>query len=463
MLMICKKMLFRVLIGLLIFIPFIGVTETGINSQSNLIKEIDALFNRMVPPNGPGAAVLAIHRDKVIIRKGYGMANIELGVPMKPEMVFRLGSITKQFTAAAIMTLVDDGKISLVDEITKFIPDYPTRGNKIIIHHLLNHTSGIKDYYSVKNYRAHVRKDYSPEEMVNLFKNEPLDFTPGADWSYSNSGYFLLGVIIEKASKRRYQDFIQDRLFKPLGMKHTFMGSHSRIIPGQARGYQYGANGLVNADFLSMTQPFSAGGLLSSVDDLWLWTKALHTGKLVSAKSFRLMTVPTRLGNGQTIPYGFGTELDPLFKEKKISHGGGISGFSSQILYLPEKEVFVVVLLNSFGGVNVTYLAQWTAARLAGKDVAQKKAITLAPDQMDRITGKYEIAPGVYRTIFREGSRLFSQRSGGARLEVFASSENEFFYKDSFVHFTIVKDKKGKVIKMIMHGQGDDEEAKKID
>jgi len=223
----------------------VGMLRAEDISHNKFFKEIDAYFSEKISADGPGAVVLAVKEGNVILRKGYGMANLELSVPMKPEMVLRIGSITKQFTAVCIMMLVDEGKVSLDDEITQYIADYPTHGNKITIHNLLNHTSGIKSWDDLENFYLNIRKDYQPDDFMDLFKNEPIDFKPGEQFKYSNSGYFLLGVIIEKVSGTTYEEFVNDRIFKPLGMKNSYYGSHSRIIPNRASGYQSKTPGFV--------------------------------------------------------------------------------------------------------------------------------------------------------------------------------------------------------------------------
>ena len=181
------------------------------------------------------------------------MADIELNVPMQSDMVFRIGSITKQFTAVCILQLMEQGKLGLQDEITKFIPDYPTQAHKITIEHLLTHTSGIMSYTGMKNFQDIIRKDMKPEEIIDFFKNQPMEFAPGSKWNYNNSGYFLLGYIIEKVSGKTYPQYLEENIFKPLGMTNSFYGSNNKIIRNRASGYQPANEGTVNADIMSMT------------------------------------------------------------------------------------------------------------------------------------------------------------------------------------------------------------------
>jgi CubicO group peptidase (beta-lactamase class C family) len=428
-----------------------------------LAKKINLFLEKTYPANEPGAAVLAVKDGKIILRKGYGIANLELGIPIKPGMVFRIGSITKQFTSVAIMKLAEEGKLSITDDIKKYLADYPTHGHKITIHHLLNHTSGIKSYTSIPEWPPLMRKDMTPAELMDLFKNQPMDFAPGERFLYNNSGYVLLGAIIEKVSGKSYEAYIDENIFKPLGMSSSYYGSNTRIIPLRASGYKKEKKDIRNADYLSMTLPYAAGSLLSTVDDLHRWYQALEAGKVLSQKSLEQMYTPTKLNKGKTQNYGYGWSLGTLFEEKTINHGGGINGFVTYALRVPEKKVFVTVLTNCPWRVaNATYVAKWIAAALCGKQLKEKKAVTLDTKILDAIVGVYKIAEGELRTVTREGNQLYTQRGPGPKLPVFAESETEFFYKDSFSHFTIVKDNSGKVIKMIMHGDGGDEEAVKI-
>ena len=225
----------------------------------NLRQKIDAYVCGFYPANEPGAAVLATKRGKVILRKGFGLANMELGIPIEPGMIFKIGSVSKQFTAAAIMMLVEEGKMSLSDDITKFLPGYPTLGNHITVEHLLNHTSGIKSYTQMPDWRVLERQDYTVTELIDLFKDKPMNFKPGEKWHYNNSGYFLLGAVIEQVSGKSYREFLQERIFTPLGMKGSDYGSSRRIIPRRVPGYTQTADGFLNASFVSMSTPFSAG------------------------------------------------------------------------------------------------------------------------------------------------------------------------------------------------------------
>jgi CubicO group peptidase (beta-lactamase class C family) len=457
-----KKFSVLILMSITLCLSYAALSA-GDMSTKRMVREIDEFIGDRIPANGPGASVLVVKEGNIILRKGYGMANLELGVPMRPEMVFRIGSITKQFTAAGILMLVEEGRVSLKDEITKYIPEYPNRGTKIRLHHLLNHTSGIKSYDDLHQFQANLKKDFKPDEFINIFKNKSLEFKPGEQFKYSNSGYFLLGLVIEKVSGKTYEKFVKDRIFEPLGMKNSYYDDFSRIISNRAAGYQKTKNGFINAEYFSQTWAYASGALLSTIDDLWTWTKELHSGQVISPKYLKLMLTPTKCKNGKVKNYGYGFWLNPLFGEKRVDHNGGIFGFLTYLLYLPKKDIFVSVLTNALVVADAPFMGQWIAALLCGKEVKRRKAVFIDTKTLDEIVGVYEIAKGLYRTITREGNRIYSQKTDSKKLEVFASSESEFFYKDSFSHFSIVRDKNGKVIKMVMHGQGPDEEAIKTD
>ena len=253
----------RVLLSIFLLFLFFTVNGRAQNGNEALATAIDTLMSSNFSPQEPGASVIVVKDGKVIFRKGYGLANVELGVAVEPDMIFRIGSITKQFTAVAILMLEEQGKLSVKDEITKYFPDYPTQGKKITVEHLLNHTSGIKSYTSLPEWLPQWRKDFKVDELIALFKDKPMDFAPGDSWSYNNSAYFLLGAIIEKASGQSYADFVEKHIFAPLGMKHSFYDNTERLITRRVAGYSKKGNDFVNCAYLSMSQPYAAGSLIS--------------------------------------------------------------------------------------------------------------------------------------------------------------------------------------------------------
>src|ERR1700674_1313387 len=251
----------------------------GAAARPEIVGQMDALLSGAYRPGAPGAAVLVMKDGMPLLRKGYGLANLELGVPIRPEMVFRIGSITKQFTAVGILMLVKEGKLALDDEITRFLPDYPTHGQKITVETLLTHTSGIQSYTDMPSWLALWRKDFTVPELVALFKNEPMRFKPGEKWEYDNSGYILLGAILEKVSGKSYADSARRRFFEPLGMKHSYYGADEPIIPGRVTGYEKRDHGFGNAAYLSMTQPYAPGAARPTPPSVWRGRRSKEPGR----------------------------------------------------------------------------------------------------------------------------------------------------------------------------------------
>ena len=256
-------------------------------SAQDLTKQFDEIVSQHYISNTPGATILVAKNGKTIYRKAIGKSSLELDVDMIPENVFMLASITKQFTAVSILMLEEQGKLSLDDPITKFIPDYPTLGKTITVHHLLNHTSGIKSYTGIGNLVEVARNDMTLDELIDYFKNEPMDFDPGEEFRYNNSGYVLLGKIIEVISKDTYENFIEKNIFEHLGMENSSYGNNRELVKNRVEGYEQNENGYVNASYLSMTLPYAAGSLISTIDDMQKWQNALANNTFIKATTLR--------------------------------------------------------------------------------------------------------------------------------------------------------------------------------
>lgn len=293
--------------------------------------------------NGPGAVFLVAKNGKPIYRKALGKANIELDVAMAPDNVFQLGSMTKQFTAVAVLQLAEQGKLELKAPIAKYIPDYPN-GNNITIHHLLTHTAGIKDFTKMKSINSIAQKDLSPKEMVDFFKNEPVDFAPGEKFDYNNSGYVLLGYLIELASGETYEHYIQKHIFDPAGMSHSRYASDVAVVNKRAYGYRKNDAGYVNKPRISFSVPFASGSLISTVDDMLLWQNALNKNLLINANSTKLAFTKYKLNNGEEFTYGYGWHLKEIKGIAAREHGGSVFGFKTMGVYLPSLDIYVVGL-----------------------------------------------------------------------------------------------------------------------
>ncbi|MGK0414486.1 MAG: CubicO group peptidase (beta-lactamase class C family), partial [Polaribacter sp.] len=329
---------------IVLLIAFLLVTCLGF-SQSYASK-IDSIVSLDYGDNDPGITILVAKKGKAIYSKAFGKSNIELNTPMQLNTIFQIGSITKQFTAVSILMLAEQGKLNIKDKIEKYIPEYAEIEKDITIHHLLNHTSGIKNRTPVGGDGFISRTDMSPIELIAYFKNEPLEFKPGESFKYSNAGYILLGRIIEIVSGQPYGEFIEKNIFDKIGMSSSYYGSTKEIIKNRASGYQVEQNKFTNADYMSLTLPYSAGSILSTVEDLLKWQNALYSNSLLKQSSFEQAIKPSVLNSGKKIPYGYGFRLAKLGKSPVIAHSGSTKGFTSIAFFLPKENIYIVALTN---------------------------------------------------------------------------------------------------------------------
>lgn len=368
-------------------------------------------------------AVLVARGGEIILSKGYGLANREWNIPNTPGTKFRLGSITKQFTAAAILKLAEAGKLALDDNVKRHWPAAPEAWDAVTIRHLLTHTSGIPNFTSFPEMRTWRITESTPEKTVGYFRDKPLDFAPGERMSYSNSGYVLLAYLIERVSGRSYADYLRANVFEPLGMSDSGYDLHGTIIERRASGYTMTAQGLRNAPYVDMTVPSGAGALYSTTEDLLEWTQGLFGGRLLSAASLEAMTTPL-LDN-----YAFGVVVGSVGGRKTVEHNGGIEGFNTHLTYYPESKVTVAVLANVNGNAPGQLASQ--LGRLAhGDDVAppsERTTIEVPREKLDRLAGTYELAPTANMVITVEGSQLVSRLGPQPAVPLFAESETKFF------------------------------------
>jgi CubicO group peptidase (beta-lactamase class C family) len=410
---------------------------------------IDALFKGAVKPGEPGLAAIVVRKGQTLYRAAFGLANVELGVALKPDHVFRIGSVTKQFTSAAIMMLAEEGKLAVTDPITKFLPDYPTQGRTITIEHLLTHTSGIQSYTNMPKWRGTWRQDLSLEALIDLFKDEPMQFAPGEQWRYNNSGYILLGAIIEKASGKRYADFAQERIFTPLGMKDTRYDLTEELVARRAAGYDRTGDRIGNARYLSMTQPHAAGALISTVDDLAKWDAALTAGRVMKPDSLARSFSPYKLASGNSTNYGYGWQISRYEGREVQEHGGGIFGFHAYVVRIPADGVYAAVLSNvSAAEPGAGLLARKAAAIAIGRPHADPAAVPLTPEQAERYVGRYVTAPGARMTVSRDGNRLFVQGGEGAKNEIFLAGNDVFFVRGTFRRLAFQRDASGSYVRI---------------
>jgi len=300
-----------------------------------------------------GVSFAVTRRGEPLVSGAFGFADLENRVPASSNSVYAIGSLTKTFTAAAVLALADDGKLSLDDPLSKWVPSFPALGRTATIRQLLNHTSGIRSMTALgPRYWAQAGREIEPDALVALFAGEPPDFPPGSDYRYSNSGYVLLGLVVEKASGMPWGDFVTRRLLVPLGLTATRDGETDALVPHRAHGYSRKKDtGFVNAWHVSLSQGYAAGALLSTADDLAVWIRRLNVAPPVSAASYRAMTTPATLPNGKVLSYGFGLGVDTFAGTRRYFHGGGLPGFDAWAAYVPSEDLAVAVLCNTDGDV----------------------------------------------------------------------------------------------------------------
>ena len=413
------------------------------------VPRMEQIIQSYVPKQFMGT-VLVAEDGKVLLDKGYGFANLEWQVPNTSTTKFRLGSITKQFTATSILLLEEHGKLKVEDPVKKYMPDAPAAWDKITIFNLLTHTSGIPNFTSFPDYRDTEAAATTPEKLVARFRDKPLDFESGTKWSYSNSGYVLLGYLIEKISGQSYSDFLQQNIFTPLGMKDSGYDSNFAVIEHRAAGYTRSKDGPVNAGFINMTIPFSAGALYSTTEDLLRWEQGLFGGKVLKPASLAKMTTPFKED------YAFGLGVATKNGRKQIAHGGGIEGFNTSMTYFPEEKLVVIVLANINGPFADTIDNQ-LAQVIHGEKVvlaAERKEVSVSQDILRKYVGTYELAPDFSLVMTFENGQLMSQATNQNKNPLFAESESRFFLKVVDAQVEFFKNDKGEVTHLLLYQGG---------
>lgn len=394
----------------------------------------------------PGCAVIVRHDGKVALCQGYGVANLEHGVRVTPQTVFQSGSIGKQFTAMAIIMLIEGQKLALADPISKYL-DVPENWSAIRVRHLLTHTSGLGDYPESFS----LQRDYTDDELLKMITAQPLAFVPGEKWSYSNLGYVTLGILIRKVSGDFWGDFLQQHVLAPLGMKHTRVINEADILPNRAAGYVLKDGALKNQQWVSPTVNNTAdGSLYFTVEDLAKWDEALETRKLISRASYEQMWTPVKLNKGTTAPYGFGWRIAKTDSGHGVlEHGGAWQGFASYIVRYPDDRLTVAVLCNR-AGASASYIAK----RIAGFYVPSvapplRRAIKLAPAILSSYAGDYRLDDRFTLKLSVAGDRLETTWLG-EKITLVPESETGFFQEDSDRTFRFVKDAGVKITSLVI-------------
>ncbi|KQZ45020.1 hypothetical protein ASD58_01850 [Duganella sp. Root1480D1] len=429
-------------------------------AETPLEQRLDAALAPMFKPNWPGATVIVTRDGKPVFRKAYGLANVAENTPMQPDMQLRIGSITKQFTAVSILMLAEQGKLSVKDDVRKYLPELPDKGARITIEHLLQHTSGIPNYTALKGFRTLPDEGVTLKQVFDVFASEPLDFAPGERYSYSNSGYFLLGLIVEKLSGMTYHDFVAKNIFEPLGMQDTAQEGFERSARRHIKGHRLSGKEIVPVKDIDVTLAYSAGALVTTVDDMARWDAAVSSGKLLKPASWLQAFTACSLPQDAPCNYGYGWNIGTLAGHRMFHHGGSIPGFTAQALRLPDDKVFVAVLTNGNGGaVNTPVIAYKAAGIAIGRPFADFKPIALAPESLDAFVGTYVGADKVKRVVRRDGDKLLMQRDGRDAAPLMAHAPDSFFMEGSLASLEFLRGADGKVHSLLVRQPGADETA----
>lgn len=415
-------------------------------------KLVDGLYEQLNKKVNPGMAVLIARGGRIIYDKGYGYADIEHKIKVSPQTKFRIGSITKQFIASGIMKLQEEGKISVNDKLSKYFPDFP-RGGEVSVHQLLTHTSGIHSFTNKESFLADVVKPITNDSLLKYFKNDEYDFNPGERYQYNNSGYFLLGLIIEKITGQFYGDFLKKTFFDPIGMKNTGVYSTRIKLTNEALGYEKTGDTYKRALDWNMDWAGGAGSLYSTTEDLFKWNEALYNGKVLKPESLKAATTPVLLNNGSKPPgtdYGYGLGLLDYRSVQSVGHSGGLHGFISQLLRIPTDSMTVVLLTNvmppqvEIDPMKVAELYLW-------KDMAKQTSFArqqVDDKELEKYVGRYDLTQGMVMTITKESDGIYAQVSGQNKFPIFQSSPGHFFWKVVEATVAFVTDDKG----VVTHG-----------
>lgn len=317
-------------------------------SQGQTLKQkIDSTLHTYFSENQPGATIIVSKADDIIFKGAIGLADLEMDVKLSPDMKFYIGSNTKQFTAVSILILAQQGELSLSDNLCKYFPNFSDNCEEITIHHLLNHTSGIYDYTSDgATFIGGIGQDMTKDQMLTRIKSGQKNFDPGDAFSYNNSAYYLLGLIIEKITNTTYAEFLSQNIFEPLGMADSQYGDYHSIVKKRVKGYDQNGQLFTNASYWDLNQVYSAGGIISTVDDLLKWRNALNEFKVLNKEFLQLAQTNYKLNNGAYSNYGYGFFIGPLGEKNAIHHGGGFSGFNSYTAYYKDEDLTIMILSN---------------------------------------------------------------------------------------------------------------------
>jgi CubicO group peptidase (beta-lactamase class C family) len=420
---------------------------------------VKARLEKLTTDNLPGMAVLVARDGALLYQGGFGWADLETKTPVTPDTCFRIGSISKQFTAAAILRLADEGKLALDDPLEKFFPGFPN-GPSITLRHLLNHTSGLHSYTDKPEFLGRVTQPIAATELVAWIKSDPADFPPGTGFHYNNSGYFLLAQIVAQVSSKPFAQYLQQEFFGPLGMQNTGTFENAEPPKAAALGYSLEDGKTTPALNWDMSWASGAGALYSTVGDLFRWNEALFGGKVLKPESFRAMTTPVTLPpDVDGMNYGFGLGMSEISRLPAISHSGGLHGWSSDLIRLPQQNFTVIALANALppvAGYEPSAVTRALALKALEAEIAALPPLAMDPaadkNAYPDFVGRYDYKTAIL-TVTTEDERLFAQITGQPRYEIFPAAQDEFFWKVTDAKVAFLRDDQGKV-NAARHRQG---------
>ena len=399
-----------------------------------------------------GMSVAVGKGGAVLMAKGYGLANVELEAPATADTVYHIASVTKLLTAAAILGLVDEGRLGLDDDVGRWVPGFSTPHRAVRIRHLLSHTSGLPSYTSLPGFAEKERLDLGPEDVIGPVRDAPPHFPPGSGWRYSNTGFYLLGMVLEKVTGHSYGDYMRTRFFEPLGMTGTRYGDVKPLVRHRAAGYAVEAGRLVNGPIMSWRPPFAAGALVSTAPDLLKWTDALARGRLLKAASLERMWSPSRLDDGTPIDYGLGTRLGSLSGHRMVGHTGNGGGFRAALLLFPDDDLTIAVLTNTDAG-SPTGVAVQIARAILGLRDAPRPERPLPAGAAAAYAGTYESDEQRVTLFEREGRIRFRVKDDDAvGIPIVHLGEDTFAIGDRTVGRFLMKDGRARASAVYVHG-----------
>lgn len=378
-------------------------------APAEITPALEALLQRTFKADAPGAAVLVMRNGQTLLRQGYGLASVELGAPMRPDAVLHAASVGKQFTAAAVLRLAEQGKVDLHASARTYLPELPEAWSTVTVEHLLTHTSGLDNLWNDPAFRAHEREDWTSAQLLAWIARQPLQSAPGTRFAYATANYTLLALLIERAAGTPYAAYLDAQFFKPLDMAHTTWDQAPALVKGLARPY---APGPRPAPFMSASLGFGGGNFYTTTEDLARWSVALHSGKVLRPESLKAMTTPFRLADGTDTHYGYGLRPHTFRGEAYLQSNGDIPGYHSEVVMLPRAGIFVAILSNSEDlPTGLDPLAKRLAALAMGRPYEEPKAVQLSAADLQRLCGRYALGERI-RTLRLEKGRLVSAFPG---------------------------------------------------